>query len=107
MTAASSVRHGPKAELEGCVARHARAPLTGAWELDWLPVYAPLDPARIMESTCHRCRVVSYEYLLIGGAFAIRRTDATLGTPKLHETPRVRRKLADQWWAALVSGAAH
>ncbi|MFP3962351.1 hypothetical protein SMC26_08480 [Actinomadura fulvescens] len=50
---------------------------------------------------------MSYEFVLIGGAFAVRRTDVMRGAPELHETPRVWHRLAEEWWQALYFGAAH
>ncbi|MFP3967161.1 hypothetical protein SMC26_33025 [Actinomadura fulvescens] len=60
----------------------------------------------MLDSTCFQCRAVSYEFVLVGGSFAVRRTDSMQGAARLHETPRVRRKVAEDWWRALYFGAA-
>jgi len=49
---------------------------------------------------------VSYELVSFGGAYAIRRARRTGRREQLTETPRVRRRLIDEWWAAVLSGRA-
>ncbi|MFC7728903.1 hypothetical protein [Actinomadura keratinilytica] len=47
---------------------------------------------------------MSYELVSYGGAYAVRRTDRK---PRaVFATPRVRRTQADEWWHALMLGAA-
>lgn len=93
-----------RAELDGCAGKHPAPRLTGALDLEWLPVHHSFDPARMLESTCHRCRAVVYELVDIGGAFAVRRTDTATG--RLQETARVQKFLAITWWQRVISGAA-
>lgn len=61
---------------------------------------------RVVAHTCDRCRDVSYEYGLIGGAYRIRRTTRERGRVVVHETPAVRRSVAAEWWQMLMSGQA-
>lgn len=61
---------------------------------------------RVEAHTCDRCRDVSYEYGLIGGAYRIRRTTRERGRVVVHETPAVRRSVAAEWWQMIMSGQA-
>jgi hypothetical protein len=96
-----------RAELEGCAGRHPAPPLDGAWGIEWLPVAGRPDAARVQGHTCERCRDLSYELLMVGGAFVVRRTRwRGVRRAEVHETARVRRALAVEWWRALLTGAA-
>jgi hypothetical protein len=85
------------ARIVDCPGKHPREPLTW-YRLD------ELDPCRVLDASCWRCGPVSYELVSYGGAYAVRRTDRK---PRaVFATPRVRRTQADEWWHALMLGAA-
>jgi hypothetical protein len=101
--------HGNEASASGddspsCPGHHPR-PFPGASELDWYRVWAG-EPARSIAHTCDRCLAISYELFGLGGAFLIRRTIRVSRGASLHETPRVRRAVAEAWWHAILLGTA-
>lgn len=88
--------------MSECVGVHPARPLPKATRLVWYRLDEP-DPCRVHAATCWRCLEVAYELVSFGGAYAIRRSGRR---GQLDETPRVRRRLADEWWAAVLTGRA-
>ncbi|MFB4320683.1 hypothetical protein [Actinomadura sp. 21ATH] len=91
---------------EACGGRHMPLAVPGARPLEWIRMLPPIERARVVEHTCERCRPVSFELLNLGGAFLVRRTETAKGKVVVHETARVRKKLALEWWQQLRHGAA-
>lgn len=81
-----------------------KAPDEDAEPLHWYPSLRIV--MRVEAYTCDRCRDVSYEYGLIGGAYRIRRTMRERGRVTVRETPAVRRSVAAEWWQMIMSGQA-
>lgn len=83
-------------------ALHPAPTLPGARQLEWFPSLGVA--IRGAERTCSRCRRISYEYGVIGGAYRIRRTNHQ--QREVRETPAVPRLEAAVWWQELITGRA-
>lgn len=91
------------ASLTGCGGRHVRPPAPGAEKLEWQPQYGVV---RVLDHTCWRCSRVSYELCLLGGAYVIRKHDASksVAKPVVSQTAPVHHRLAWEWWQMLLHG---
>lgn len=85
--------------FDGCPGNHVAAAVPTPEHLRWYRVDRP-DRVRVIESTCWRCGDAGYELCSSGGRYLIRRS---MGA-KVYDSPRVRRVLAEQWWAGLLAG---
>lgn len=88
-------------DIDGCAGQHVSPTIANPGHFDWYRVDRP-DRVRVIEHTCTRCVPTSYELCLVGGYYLIRRSNGR----KTYDSPRVRRRVASQWWGALLNGRA-